>query len=280
MLSFAAYAEENFVPDKAEVYKKVGDVKLKLYVFNPENHKTADKRPAIVFFFGGGWISGSPVQFYPHCSYLASRGMVAMSADYRIQSRNNTTPRECVMDGKSAIRWIRQHAKELGIDPERIAAGGGSAGGQVAAAAGTTQGLEEDGEDLSVSSRPNALVLVNPAFDNGPNGYGYSRVKEYWREFSPMHNISESTPPTIVFLGTSDKFIPVETGEEYKRRMEENGRRCDLHLYIGQPHGAFSYTYTDNYIKSLIEMDRFLASLGYLDGEPTIKSPPDTSKSK
>jgi acetyl esterase len=272
--SLPAYALENkgFIPDRSLEYKTIGKTKLKLHLFNPEVHKPSDKRPAIVFFFGGGWNGGSPSQFYPHCKYLASRGMVAMSAEYRVKSRNNTTPCECVKDGKSAIRWIRQHAEELGIDPGRIAAGGGSAGGHVAAATGTTRGFEEEGEDLSISSRPDALVLFNPVFDNGPNGYGHTRVKTYWKEFSPIHNISQDTPPTIVFLGTKDKLIPVKTAKEYKRLMEEKGRRCDLHLYEGQPHGFFNYTKQENYTKTVIEMDRFLASLRYLEGEPILQN--------
>lgn len=257
-------------PDKHIVYKTVGDTELKLHLFAPEDHKASDKRPAIVFFFGGGWNGGSPSQFYPHCEYLASRGMVAMSAEYRVQSRNNTTPRECVMDAKSAVRWIRQHARKLGVDPERIAAGGGSAGGHVAAASGTIKGFEEEGEDLSISSRPDALVLFNPVYDNGPDGYGHSRVREYWEEFSPMHNINGQTPPTAVFLGTEDKLIPVKTAEEYKHRMETKGRRCELHLYEGQPHGFFNYSNRAYYIRTVVEMDRFLASLGYLTGKPTI----------
>ena len=259
---------ESFVPDKQVTYKVVGETDLKLHIFTPADHKQSDKRAAIVFFFGGGWNSGSPSQFYPHCEYLASRGMVCMSAEYRVKSRNNTSPRECVMDGKSAVRWIRLNANELGIDPDRIAAGGGSAGGQVAAAAGTTNGFEEENEDLAVSSHPNALVLFNPVYDNGPDGYGHSRVKDYWEEISPIHNIDEKTPPTIVFLGTNDKHIPVETAERYKVLMESNGVRSDLHLYRDQPHGFFNFNKTENYSKTVIEMDRFLASLNYLEGEP------------
>ena len=107
-------------PTRSVVYKKVDGVELKLHIFQPDDFKQTDKRPAIVFFFGGGWVSGSPSQFYPHSAYLASRGMVAMAADYRVKNRNKTTPFECVRDGKSAIRWVRGHAAELGIDPERI----------------------------------------------------------------------------------------------------------------------------------------------------------------
>ena len=261
-------APEEPMPDTLLVYKTIGETELNLHVFNPEGLKPSDRRPAIVFFFGGGWKGGTPSQFYPHCAHLAERGMVAMAADYRVESRNHTTPKECVKDGKSAVRWMRQHAQELGIDPDRIAAGGGSAGGQVAAAAGTTTGLEEEGEDMNVSSRPNALVLFNPAFDNGPDGLAYDRVKDYWQEFSPLHNISESAPPTIVFLGTEDKLIPVATAEDYKRRMEQKGCRCDLHLYEGQGHGFFNFNRSREYYDTTVaEMDRFLESLGYLESK-------------
>lgn len=270
-----ARSPEDFTPDEQVAYKTIGDVTLKLHIFYPEGHKPSDKRPAVIFFHGGAWKGGNPYAFYPHSEYLASRGMVAMSAEYRVAWRNKTTPRECVIDGKSAIRWVRENAKKLGIDPQRIAAAGGSAGGHVAAAAGTTEGFEEDGENLKVSSRPDALVLFNPVFDNGPDGYGHRRVKSYWKEISPMHNIDEDTPPTVVFLGTKDKLIPVATAEKYKELMEEKGRRCDLHLFEGQPHGFFQYVKEDNYNKTVILMDRFLASLGYLEGEATLKSAED-----
>ena len=281
-MALPAYSQggKKFTPDQKVVYKTVGETQLKLHVFNPKGHKASDKRPAIVFFFGGGWVGGSPSQFYPHCEYLASRGMVAISADYRVKSRNKTTPRECVKDGKSAVRWIREHAMQLGIDPTRIAAGGGSAGGHVAAATGSINGFEEKGEDLSVSARPNALVLFNPVYDNGPTGYGHSRVKDYWKDFSPMHNINEKTPPTRVFLGTEDKLIPVKTAEVYKKLMVDKGRRCDLHLYKGQGHGFFNFRNKANYTKTVIEMDRFLASLGYLKGEPTLQQKPNTVNGK
>jgi acetyl esterase len=257
------------------VYKEASRSKLVLNVFYPEGHDAKkDKRPAIVFFFGGGWSGGNPAQFAPHCEYLASRGMVAMSADYRVRSRQGTPPFECVKDGKSAVRWIRQNATKLGIDPERLAAGGGSAGGHVAAATATVPGLEEEGEDLSVSSKPSALVLFNPVYDNGPKGYGHSRVAERYKEISPIHNIRKGTPPAIVFLGDKDSLIPVSTAEKYKALMEKAGSRSDLHVYAGQPHGFFNKGKKGNYYeKTVLEMDKFLISLGWLKGKPTIKVP-------
>ena len=149
---------------ESHVYKTVGETKLYLHVFRPAN-KNAKKLPAIVFFFGGGWTSGTVTQFVKHSEHLAARGMVAIVADYRVKSRHGVTPIECVMDAKSALRWVRGHANEFGIDANRIAAGGGSAGGHLAAATALVKGFEEKSEDLKVSSRPNALALFNPALD-------------------------------------------------------------------------------------------------------------------
>jgi acetyl esterase len=257
------------------VYKEASGSKLILNIFFPKGHKPkTDKRPAIVFFFGGGWNGGSPSQFTPHCQYLASRGMVAITADYRVKSRQGTSPFECVKDGKSAVRWIRKNAKKLGIDPSKLASGGGSAGGHVAAATGTLSGLEEDGEDSSISSKPNALVLFNPVYDNGPKGYGHERVKDRYKEISPLHNIRKGTPPAIVFLGDQDKLIPVSTAEKFKTLMEKAGSRSDLHVYKDQPHGFFNQGKKGNYYeKTVLEMDKFLISLGWLKGKPTIKAP-------
>lgn len=260
-------------PDKRIVYKTVpgkdgGKFELKLHLFNPKDHKSGDKRPAIVFFFGGGWIEGSVEQFYPQSNYLASRGMVAICAEYRTENSHGTSPQECVKDGKSAMRWVRKHTGQLGIDPKKLAAGGGSSGGHIAAACAMVKGFNEDREDTSVSCRPEALVLFNPVFDNGPEGYGYDRVKEYWQSFSPMHNIDKDTPPTVVFFGTKDIHTPVATAEKYKELMENNGVRCDLHLYKDQEHAFFNEA---KYYETLLEADRFLISLGYLDGDPTLQ---------
>ncbi len=255
----------------AHCYKATAQGELYLYVFRPQGDRQ-EKRPAAVFFFGGAWNGGTPKQFEEHASYLASRGMVGIVADYRVKSRQGTSPFECVKDGKSAIRWVRGHAAELGIDPNRIAAGGGSAGGHVAAATGTVPGLEEKGEDTNTSCRPNALLLFNPVFDNGPKGFGHERVKDRFKEISPIHNIHKGTPPTIVFLGTKDTLIPVATAEKYNRLMAAVGSRCDLHLYEGQPHGFFNRNRSEeHFLKTVTEMDRFLESLGYINGDPTIK---------
>lgn len=276
-ISSRGHAQEQPQPTRTVEYKSIGDVRLHVHLFEPADHRKTDERAAIVFFFGGGWNGGSPSQFYPHCAHLASRGMVAMAAEYRVKNRHGTTPFECVMDGKSVIRWIRTHASELGIDPDRVAAGGGSAGGHVAAAIATVPGLDEPGEDLATSAVPDALVLFNPVYDNGPLGYGHARVRDRYEEISPIHNIRPGMPPAIVFLGTKDALIPVATADTFKAKMEGVGSRSELMLFKGAPHGFFNYGRGDGqaYRDTVRAMDTFLESLGFLTADATPRDRPN-----
>ena len=259
------------IPDKIAVYKVIDSTELSLHIFFPPNHKTTDKTPTIVFFHGGGWQGGGVAHFYNQSAYLASRGMVAISVQYRVKKPHGTTPKECVKDGKSAMRWIKTHASEYGIDPNKIVAGGGSAGGHVAAATATLEGFNEEGEDTSVSCVPKALVLFNPVANNSIEGYGYDRVKDYWEAFSPAHNLTKNTPPTLIMLGTKDKLFKPALAEQYKQKMESLGLRCDLILYQDQDHAFFNIDKNrELHFKTMEDSDIFLTSLGYLKGKPTI----------
>ena len=265
------------VPDAKVVYKTTPQGPLKLHVFRPTDWRAGDRRPALVFFFGGGWIGGTPTQFYPQARYLADRGMVACCAEYRVRSRHGTRPAECVRDGNSAVRYLRRHAAELGIDPDRIAAGGGSAGGQVAAATALCDGFDEPAEDAAVSSDPNALVLYNPVVHNGPGGWGHDRVKDHWRQISPLHNVDADAPPTILFLGTADRLIPATVAQEYGRRMEDAGRRCELKFYTGRGHGFFNRRDgkpNPDHDLTTAQTHRFLASLEYLEPDDSLPEGP------
>ena len=255
---------------RAEVYKSIGDVELRVHIFEPDQHAGSDSKPAVVFFFGGGWRGGTPKQFEPHCQYLASRGLVGISAEYRVESRHGTSPFECVEDGKSAVRWVRQNAKRLGIDPGRIAAAGGSAGGHVAAATALVPGLDVGDEPKSISSQPNAMILFNPVYDNSPGGYGHERVKDRYLKISPIDNIRAGAPPAIVFLGSEDALIPVSTAKRFEERMLSVGSVCVTHIYAGQEHGFFNKGRGDDayYHDTVVKMDRFLASLGWLKNGP------------
>ena len=228
-------------PARSVTYKSVDGVDLKLDIFEPAGFKVADRRPAIVFFFGGGWSGGDTKQFYQQAKVMSEQGIVAFSADYRVKSRNNTTPFECVKDGKSAIRWVRQHAAELGVDPDRIVAAGGSAGGHVAACTGVIEGMEEAGADATISSIPNAMLLFNPVLDTTDKGYGEKRFKpEQQTALSPCHHVRKGIVPTLIFHGTADKTVPFGNAEHFTKLMKKAGNECVLVPFAGKDHGFFN----------------------------------------
>jgi len=263
---------------KVEVYKTIGDVKLNMYIFTPANHKPSDKVPAIVFFFGGGWRSGTPQQFEQHCRLLASRGMVAMTADYRVSSRHETKAVVCVADAKSAVRWVRANANRLGVDPDRVAAGGGSAGGHIAACTGVVKQFDDSTEDSSISSVPNAMVLFNPALVlsaiEGKQPLDEKRMAGLPErtgvdpiEISPYHHVSKGAPPTIIFHGIADATVPYWTTEKFAAAMTKAGNNCELYGFEDQEHGFFNYGRGDNkmFNATTKKMDEFLVQLGYLN---------------
>lgn len=275
------------MPDaRVETYKTIGNTTLRLWIFNPKDHQPSDNRPAIVFFFGGGWTSGSPAQFEPQCKYLAERGMVAITADYRVKSRQNAKPVQCIADAKSAIRWVRVHAKELGINPDRIASAGGSAGGHLAATTAFIKDFDEPGDDKSVSAVPNALVLFNPGLvlaplmDKDLAGWGSHRTEADYgakaEQISPAHHLYKNAPPTIIFHGKADSTVPYVTAELFTAEMKKLGNRCDLIGYDGENHGFFN---KDKHLSlTLAETDKFLVSLGWLKPKDQVPNVPAPAK--
>lgn len=253
------------------LYKKVDSTNLYVDVYFPEKINSAKKYPAMVFFFGGGWINGDRSQFINQAKYFSKRGIVCFLADYRTASKNNTTPFESLKDAKSVIRFIRKNNLKFHVDPNKIIASGASVGGQLAAATALISDYNEDTDDLSISCKPNALVLFNPVVDNGPNEYGYKRIKDEYKNFSPIYNIMEGAPPTIILLGTKDEITSIATIEKYKLYMDEVGSRCELKLYEEQVHGFFNYKNFYFYKETLLEADNFLQSLGYLNNKPIIE---------
>jgi len=261
IIPLAFFAQEK----ESIVFKKTGDIELKMDIYYPPDYKKGEKYPAIVFFFGGGWRSGGLGQFEPHALHFSKLGMVCFIPEYRVSSRHNTSPVEALADAKSSMRFIRAKAESFGIDGEKIVAAGGSAGGHLAAAIALTEKFNDETDDLTISCKPSALVLFNPVIDNGPGGYGYERIGELYKDFSPLHNITEGAPPTLIMVGTKDNLIPVETVSYYKKVMEKVGSRCDLVLYEGEEHGFFNFNRNPNkYPETLREMEAFLVSLKLL----------------
>jgi acetyl esterase/lipase len=259
-------------------YKTPPQGELKLHVFYPPGWKATDKRPVIVFFFGGGWRNGSYLQFVPQSEYFASRGLVTISADYRIQSKHKTTPDKSVEDARSAVRFVRANAAKLGIDPDKLIAGGGSAGGHLAACTALVDGFDA-ADDPKASCRPNALVLYNPALNltllkdraiPGADG------KDIAKAISPTLYLTRSAPPAVIFFGTGDRMLAM--GTEYVEKAKELGVRAELYTAADRPHGFFNRS---PWLEATTERaDRFLASLGYLTGDPTVKPKADARLKK
>lgn len=250
------------------VYKKTPEGELSLHCFLPADWKPSDQRPVIVFFFGGGWKNGSFEQFVPQSRYFASRGIVAISADYRILNKHKTQPDKAVEDAKSAIRWVRANAAKLGIDPDKVIAGGGSAGGHLAAATALVAKFDA-ADDAKASAVPNALVLFNP-FLNGTGrtieGSDGSNIAE---TISPTLYLKKGAPPTILFFGTSDAMV--EHGREFIAKAKPLGVRAELYTAEGLPHGFFNRSPWCE--ATTRQADLFLTSLGYLKGDPTLPEP-------
>jgi acetyl esterase/lipase len=251
---------------KQVIYKTIDTTKLVLNFYYPENYESGHDYPAMIFYFGGGWFTGTTSQFAPHAAYFAKRGLVCVCADYRTKKKHDATPFDCLKDAKSAIRFLRSNAEKFKIDPNKIIASGGSAGGHLATACALVEGYNDTRDNVLISEKPNALVLFNPVFDNGPGGYAYQRISSSYHSFSPLHNIREGAPPTIVFLGTEDHFIQVETAKYFKMVMEKVNSRCDLFLYEGEGHG-FCNKGKKHFTITLEEADKFLVSLGYLEAK-------------
>lgn len=250
-------------------YKKTKQADLEMIVHYPPGWKETDKRPAIVFFFGGGWTNGNVKQFEPQATHLAARGVVAARADYRVKSRHGVTPKECVQDAKSAVRWLRRNAAKLGVDPDRIVAAGGSAGGHLAACTSLAPGLDADGDDTKVSSQPNALVLFNPVLrlDDPQLLRFVGNDEALAKALSPTLYLTKGTPPTLLLYGSADRLAA--QGEEFMKKSKELGHPAEMFTAEGQGHGFFNRPPWME--KTTQRMDDFLVSLGYLQAKPTGK---------
>lgn len=244
---------------------------LLMRIYRPPGWTDEDNRPAIVFFFGGGWTSGSPAQFDPHCKRLAELGFVAMAAEYRIQSQHQSTPIDSFEDAKAAIRWVRENAATFGINPERIAAGGGSAGGHLA----TATAVCLSNEISEVRDTPDALVVFNPVLD-----LRIPAIKEKWGEelytkldeISPIQNLTAVHPPMIIFHGEADTVVPFASAQKYVAAATAAGVD-PVPLLIGYPgkeHGFFNFKKDGGvaYEDTVQRMIAFFRSLGWIAGAP------------
>jgi acetyl esterase len=257
------------------VFKTTPQADLKINLYFPKDWKSTDRRPAIVFFFGGGFVAGSPNQFTTKAEYFASRGMVAASAEYRIGNTHHTGPEKCIEDAKSAVRWLRVNARNLGVDPARVIAGGGSAGGTDAVFTAYNTTYEPEGEDMSVSSKPDALVLYNPALGFSGDASDLTPEHAKLRDFLLAWKVTKGGPPAILFFGTDDDLLA--GARVFAQQMTAAGNRVEFYTAAGQKHGFFNDRGGTPWHAVVVrQTDLFLSSLGYLKGQPTIPQPADS----
>ena len=234
------------------LYKKTPQEDIYLYVLRPIT-KSRKALPAIVYFTGGGWVSGNVADQIPNAAWFRDHGIIGIQADYRVKTRHGTSPIECIQDAKSAIRYVRTHAKELGINPNLIIAAGGSAGGHLAACT-VLEGGDAPGEDLNISSKPNALVLHNPVLGEG-FGKDFFAIHP---EFSPILHVKKGWPPTILSNGTKDKTTPFEVAEKFTRLMKADENVCELIPVKDADHSCDWPVSNPNFLPTLQRMTDFL----------------------
>lgn len=280
-------------PSEQFVYAKRGETDLVLHVFRPADAKPGERRPAIMFIHGGGWIGGTPDLFMSLARYFAARGMVGVNITYRLAKPGETTVADCITDCRSALRYIRAHAAELGIDPDRIAVAGDSAGGHLAAVLGTMPGFDAPGEDTSVNGFANAMILYNPIVDmteddwirfavggpaladrkNTPRPADEASVA-LAKSLSPLFFVAPGQAPSLLIHGKGDHVVKISQAERFAEAAKAAGNRCDF-LPLGEEVGhAFilpDYKSDEPFVVENIHVtDRFLKSLGWLEGEPTL----------
>jgi acetyl esterase len=239
VLATVAYAAfyVTFQPDRTVIYRQVDGVDLSIALFGLGKDATTP-RPAILFYHGGAWTVGSPVQFYPWAKHFAELGWVAASAQYRLNGRHGTDVFDAVEDGRAAYLYLQQHAAELGIDPQRILLSGGSAGGHLAATVAMTPWLERN-----TVPGPEALVLLNPALntvydDTEAIAHLFAGKGE---QISPTHHVQPGLPPTIIVHGTEDSLVPITDSREFCLRMKKANNQCEVVEYEGVGHGFFNW---------------------------------------
>ena len=251
--------------DQVITYKTTEDGQdLQLHVYFPDDLQSGEQRPTLLFIHGGGWREGAPSVHALESLYFSRRGLVTVTISYNLLPNGGTaaTPLECFADVKAAMRYLRDHASELRINPDQIVSSGGSAGGHLAAALAT---LEPD-----KSYAPNAMILLAPAYDL-VNGWATGRLicTEAGIDpaaFSPALHVDAATPPTLILAGRNDGISKPTINRAFVESMRQKGNYAEFIEYAGKGHALFPRDKADPHFRATIYyMERFLRELGYLD---------------
>ena len=267
-------ARSDDIPEgKIYTYKEEEDgVTREMEIHFPNDHDAATELvPGIIMFHGGGWGGGKRDQFRYLCHYFADRGLVAATVSYRLATKadngKGSRKRVCITDAKSAIRWYKNNAETLGVDPQRIIAGGGSAGGHVSLLATTNPELNDPQDNREHDTSVVAYLLFNPAL-------GMADTKDSEVDF--LQHIRPDFSPAIVFFGSEDEKWLKGWNAAYEKMQLLNIHSVEFWIAEDQEHSFFNkQPWQDMTIRA---SDEFLKDLGLINGEPTLVPPKTQGK--
>lgn len=219
----------------------VGAEPLRIHVFKPDGWSAEDRRPALIHFFGGGFVRGSPRNAAGWARTAAGWGMVGIAPDYRTRERFGTDATACVADARAALRWVQEHAARLGIDPDRIVVSGSSAGGHLAL--WTAIRRAPPGSDVALSPRrpPAAVVLFSAASDTSAGlGERADRFGGHGDACSPVHHLDPAMPPVLAFHGDADEVVPYAYATALDAALRARGTVAELITVPGGGHNLAS----------------------------------------
>lgn len=255
----AAPAQPLAIPGaEAHVYRF--EPELKLHVVRPAGVASTGPRPAFVFFFGGGWTRGTPQNSVGWARLAAGWGMVGIAPDYRTKDRFGTSPLEAVADARAAVRWVEDHAEELGVDPARIVVGGSSAGGHLALWTGLTALPPGSTADESPRHRPAALILLATVSDTSQLS-GPTRFGAHATALSPVHHLDARMPRVLAFHGDADRTVPHSQAVALDAKLRESGNESELVTVPGGPH-TFTTQLPEWRERARAKVREFLAAQG------------------
>ncbi|MBX2848538.1 MAG: alpha/beta hydrolase [Acidiferrobacterales bacterium] len=249
-------------PSSIQTYKTVNDRDLKLHIFYPENHEFSNKQPALLYFHGGGFRRGSPIQGYEMSEVFNPKGVVLISVEYRMMEQVKTID-NIIADAKSSVRFVRTHAHHLGIDPKRIVAVGHSAGGYLAYAAGAIDKFDEAGENLEISSLANAMVPWSMGAERSAD-----RMTEIMPEgttiddFQPATYVKASMASSLFITGSADQGVPLEPLQALQENISSKGNTSSVHVVDGAEHGFSEPGQKEEVYATIAD---FMASIGFIE---------------